>query len=157
MQAWCGCDAHRCSEYFSKGNNPLSFLSTAEFSYELHCVEVPILSDNDCENSYPGRITESMMCAGYLEGGKDACQVFLLSYLNSIWNLNEMRWWTNPALFLHFLSPAQGDSGGPLVCNGELQGIISWGVGCAEPNLPGVYTKVCSLVSWINDTISRYS
>lgn len=84
MQAWCGCDAHRCSEYFSKDNNPLSFLSTAEFSYELHCVEVPILSDNDCENSYPGRITESMMCAGYLEGGKDACQVFLPSYLNSI-------------------------------------------------------------------------
>lgn len=44
--------------------------------FYLQCVEVPILSDRDCENSYPGMITERMVCAGYLEGGKDACQVF---------------------------------------------------------------------------------
>lgn len=43
--------------------------------FNLQCVEVPILSDKDCENSYPGKITERMVCAGYLEGGKDACQV----------------------------------------------------------------------------------
>lgn len=43
--------------------------------FNLQCVEVPILSDNDCENSYAGKITERMVCAGYLEGGKDACQV----------------------------------------------------------------------------------
>uniref|UniRef100_A0A8C7S845 trypsin n=1 Tax=Oncorhynchus mykiss TaxID=8022 RepID=A0A8C7S845_ONCMY len=76
---------------------------------KLQCLNIPILSYSDCNNSYPGMITNAMFCAGYLEGGKDSCQ---------------------------------GDSGGPVVCNGELQGVVSWGYGCAEPGNPGVYAKV---------------
>ncbi|XP_069506484.1 trypsin-like [Ambystoma mexicanum] len=87
----------------------------------LQCLIAPILSDNDCRKSYPGQITENMICAGFLEGGKDSCQ---------------------------------GDSGGPVVCNGELQGVVSWGYGCAQKNNPGVYTKVCNYNAWIADTIA---
>uniref|UniRef100_A0A673CLP6 trypsin n=1 Tax=Sphaeramia orbicularis TaxID=375764 RepID=A0A673CLP6_9TELE len=47
--------------------------STAD-SNKLQCVEVPILSDEDCDNSYPGMVDDTMFCAGYLEGGKDSCQ-----------------------------------------------------------------------------------
>ncbi|XP_017765064.1 PREDICTED: trypsin-1-like [Eufriesea mexicana] len=43
----------------------------------------------------------------------------------------------------------QGDSGGPLVINGELVGIVSWGMGCGTANYPGVYTDVSYYRQWI--------
>ncbi|XP_053547790.1 trypsin [Bombina bombina] len=89
----------------------------------LQCLDAPILSNQECSNAYPKRITDNMTCMGYLEGEKDSCQV---------------------------------DSGGPAVCNGELQGVISWGTGCALPGLPGVYAKVCNYISWIEETMAKY-
>ncbi|XP_018417663.1 PREDICTED: trypsin-like [Nanorana parkeri] len=50
----------------------------------------------------------------------------------------------------------QGDSGGPLVCDSKLYGVTSWGnVPCAEPNHPGIYTKVCKYLTWIQQTIAN--
>ncbi|XP_052425987.1 serine protease 27-like isoform X2 [Carassius gibelio] len=70
-------------------------------------------------------IRPDMMCAGFQEGGKDSCQ---------------------------------GDSGGPLVCqisdgSWVQAGIVSFGLGCAKPNRPGVYAKVSSFTSFIQNTV----
>jgi trypsin len=45
----------------------------------------------------------------------------------------------------------QGDSGGPLVVGDELVGIVSWGVGCALPDYPGVYSNVATLKDFITE------
>ncbi|KAG7469245.1 hypothetical protein MATL_G00126870 [Megalops atlanticus] len=94
---------------------------TVNLPTRLQCLDVPIIDQKDCENSYPGMITRNMVCAGYMDGGRDACN---------------------------------GDSGSPLVCYGELHGLVSWGQGCAQPNYPGVYTKVCEFLHWIKDTMA---
>uniref|UniRef100_A0A8B9H0R6 trypsin n=1 Tax=Astyanax mexicanus TaxID=7994 RepID=A0A8B9H0R6_ASTMX len=56
-------------------------------SNKLQCLEIPIISTTDCENSYPGMITNTMFCAGYLEGGKDSCQV--AEHFLFLWHCNK--------------------------------------------------------------------
>ena len=43
----------------------------------------------------------------------------------------------------------KGDSGGPLICDSIQVGIISWGVGCLNRDLPGVYARIDEFLSWI--------
>ncbi|XP_022306805.1 tryptase-2-like isoform X2 [Crassostrea virginica] len=87
----------------------------------LRKVDVPTMTNSNCRYFLGNAVHASNICAGLRQGGKDACQ---------------------------------GDSGGPLVCktNGvwKLAGIVSWGYGCGDRNAPGVYTRVTSFLSWIN-------
>ena len=102
----------------------LTFRSDAYESFML-CVcfqvSVPIVPYSTCRRTYSGRTHESMLCAGLIAGGKDACQ---------------------------------GDSGGPFVCKGRngrwyLEGVVSWGDGCAWADKLGVYANVRYLRDWI--------
>ncbi|XP_046640164.1 serine proteinase stubble-like isoform X3 [Daphnia pulicaria] len=97
----------------------------------LQQVTVPIVSNDKCKDMFlkAGRheyIPDIFMCAGFEEGGRDSCQ---------------------------------GDSGGPLQIRGRdgkyfLGGIISWGIGCAEANLPGVCTRISKFTSWILENVT---
>jgi len=72
-------------------------------------------------------VTANMVCAGFSEGGKDACK---------------------------------GDSGGPLFLTqaGKFTqiGVVSYGLGCAQENSYGVYTKIQNYNGWIDDIISQH-
>lgn len=48
----------------------------------------------------------------------------------------------------------KGDGGSPLVCptdSGayEVVGLVTWGIGCANGGVPGVYTDVFHFRSWV--------
>jgi len=85
-------------------------------------VSVPFVSKEVCSAAYEG-ITDSMLCAGYKEGGKDSCQG-------------------------DSGGPLIVGSGS----NMALAGVVSWGEGCARPNKYGVYSKVNGALDWINKT-----
>jgi secreted trypsin-like serine protease len=78
----------------------------------LREVSIPLWEFEQCAEAYSG-LTHRQVCAGVDEGGKDSCQ---------------------------------GDSGGALLTwnidRWEQLGIVSWGVGCARPGAPGVYSDL---------------
>ena len=73
----------------------------------------------------PSEITDNMICAGVMGGGKDACQGDSGGPL------------------------VRYDGTG----NPWLTGIVSWGYGCADADYPGVYTRVANYTDWITEKL----
>lgn len=54
----------------------LTFVSpTGSLTNLLQKADVNIIEQSDCQQAYGNSLTPSMMCAGYMEGGKDTCLV----------------------------------------------------------------------------------
>jgi trypsin len=93
--------------------------------------DVHYVLNSVCNEQYSGIISDDMVCAADTVEKQDACR---------------------------------GDSGGPLFTRlpvGEnslftLVGVISWGYGCANPEYPGVYSRVAKITEWIDDTVCGY-
>merc|ERR1711963_1230214 len=87
----------------------------------LQYVQVPAITNSQCNNAYGGSITDAMICAGYPGiGEKDACQgdsggPFVCS-----------------------------DNGKAVIA-----GVVSWGNGCALADYPGVYARTTHVLDWI--------
>jgi trypsin len=101
----------------------------------LQSAEMPFFGQEQCSTIYNGnagnqdQIKDDMICGGVLAGGVDSCQ---------------------------------GDSGGPLVANPDSDrpihlGVVSWGVGCARQNYPGVYASSAFHHTFIRDEVCSYS
>jgi secreted trypsin-like serine protease len=92
----------------------------------LRQVDLPLIGWQDCRAAYgkqprSGSVDARNLCAGEAQGGRDSCQ---------------------------------GDSGGPLVMRDDKGffvqiGVVSWGLGCGEPGVPGVYTRVAAFDDWL--------
>ncbi|KAJ2993965.1 hypothetical protein HDV02_001933 [Globomyces sp. JEL0801] len=114
---------------FANAGQPLNIAGWGTVSFggsiakQMYETVVPVTTNEVCIKAYPSlKKVSTTFCAGYPEGGKDACQ---------------------------------GDSGGPAFVRNEdrsvvVAGIVSFGRGCASGGYPGVYTKVASVLSWIN-------
>ena len=103
--------------------------TTPHFPNELQNVKVPVTDRTVCNaaDAYNGKITDTMLCAGLAEGGKDTCQGDSGGPLVS------------------------KNSSGKF----HLQvGVVSWGYGCADPNHYGVYSRMATLGAWVKDQVA---
>ena len=99
-----------------------------QYTEELHGVQVPFISQQECRSKYYTGIFDGMVCAGYPQGGRDACQGD-----------------SGGSLFYR--------NGNDLY----QVGVVSWGWGCARPNYPGVYISIAHYMNWIKSTACHYA
>ncbi|KAH8327917.1 hypothetical protein KR067_001739 [Drosophila pandora] len=127
-------DFERC---YATGWGKNKFGKDGEYQVILKKVDLPVVPNQRCEANLRetrlGRhfiLDKSFICAGG-EKDKDTCK---------------------------------GDGGSPLVCpiKGQANryksaGIVAWGIGCGEVNIPGVYANVAQLRPWIDSKLKLWN
>lgn len=88
-------------------------------------VEIPVVSNNQCQNAYSIALPKGVICAG--EVGKDACTGDSGGPLYQ-------RQQGNQAIQV---------------------GIVSFGDSCGKAKTPGVFTSVAEYLPWINETLDQ--
>lgn len=108
-----------------------SFGQKGSFQAVLREVELPVIGQAECESALRHtrlgphyRLHSGFICAGG-EGGRDACE---------------------------------GDGGSGLYCIQDglikVAGLVSWGIGCGQAGVPGVYVSMAHYRPWIENIIS---
>lgn len=108
-----------------------SFGQKGSFQSVLREVELPVVGQSECQSALRStrlgphyRLHSGFICAGG-EGGRDACE---------------------------------GDGGSGLYCiqDGVIKvaGLVSWGIGCGQAGVPGVYVNLAHYRTWIENIIS---
>eukprot|EP00079_Xenopus_tropicalis_P015824 XP_004913946.1 PREDICTED: transmembrane protease serine 6 isoform X1 [Xenopus tropicalis] len=87
----------------------------------LQKVDIQLVAQDICTELYRYQISPRMLCAGYRDGSKDACQGDSGSPL--VCKTASGRWFQ--------------------------AGLVSWGAGCGIPRYFGVYSRITRLVQWI--------
>ena len=87
----------------------------------LHEVNVTVFADGNC-GSMNSQMSEDMMCAGLMGGGKDSCQ-------------------GDSGGPLVVADPAQNN-------RMTLAGVVSWGFGCGDADSLGIYSEVSHNINW---------
>ncbi|XP_020912672.1 trypsin-3 [Exaiptasia diaphana] len=100
--------------------------SSSRIPSRLRQAVVPLVSHRDCQRAYHG-VTERMLCAGYPQGGVDAC-------------FND----SGGPLVCKNRSGAF-----------ELVGVVSWGIGCARRRKYGVYANMDKLTEWVETNVEN--
>jgi len=95
----------------------------------LHSVAVPVLSNDECDEMYDGAITDSMLCAGFEEGGKDSCQ-------GDSGGPIVKRVAQDDGSFIDYHV-----------------GVVSFGYECARAGKPGVYARTSAAKDFIEETV----
>ncbi|RTG84270.1 uncharacterized protein DC041_0004564 [Schistosoma bovis] len=102
-------------------------------SNELRHLYIPLLNLTVCNQTgaYQGKLTETMICAGYIRGGKDSCQGDSGSPLMcQLHNTTDHVWYQI--------------------------GIVSFGKSCAAAGTPGIYSNLTFVNNWISSIIQSY-
>ncbi|GAB0094788.1 venom serine protease Bi-VSP-like [Sergentomyia squamirostris] len=104
----------------------------------LQELQLPVLKNTECMERYRDvrklisdkQFDTAVLCAGYLQGGKDSCQGDSGGPLMIPVNTGSK--------FIYYQI-----------------GIVSYGIGCARASIPGVYTRVQSFSDWIQEQVAN--